>query len=104
MLTKIYKAGEEFTQPIPYTHYVVDLKDRDGKRHRIKCIEVPYITSIQLKPDYSKVQDMFPCIPEGSFDMPSTEIQTFKIFITGLCIHCGFKVKEIIGVVTHVIK
>ena len=53
---------------------MVDLKDLDGKRHRIKCIEVPYITAIQLKPDYSKVRDMFPCIPEGSFDMPSTEI------------------------------
>ena len=74
MLTKICKTGKEFTQPIPYTHYVVDLKDREEKRHRIKCIEVPYITLIQLKPDYSKVQDMFPCIPEGSFNMPSTKI------------------------------
>ena len=74
MLTKICKAGDEFTRPIPYTHYVVDLKDRDGKRHRVKCIEVPYITSVQEKPDFSKVQEMFPCIPVGSLNRPNTEI------------------------------
>ena len=74
MLTTICMAGDQISRPVPYRHHVVNLKDRNRKRHRVKCIEVPYITSVQEKPDFSKVQEMFPCIPVGTLNRPNTEI------------------------------
>ena len=53
--TKVFKAGEEKTQPMPYRHHVIELKDREGKAYKIKCIEVPFITSIEKQPNLEKI-------------------------------------------------
>ena len=47
MLTMILKAGEEIAQPVPHKHNVIVLEDQDGKKHKVKCIEVLFITSVQ---------------------------------------------------------
>ena len=74
MLTTIFKAGDEIAQPVPYKHHVIDLEDRDGKKHKVKCLEVPFITSVQEQPDFSKVQEIFPCIPVGSLNRPNKNV------------------------------
>ena len=34
----------------------------------IKCIEVPHIASVEVRPDFEKVQKLFPSIPLGSLN------------------------------------
>ena len=53
MLTVICREGDKMSRPLPYTHHVLSLKDQFGKRHTVKCIEVPYTMSIQRTPDFS---------------------------------------------------
>ena len=53
---------------------MVTLKDQYGKSHRIKCIEVPHIASIEERPNFEKVQKLFPSIPLGSLNRPDVPI------------------------------
>ena len=55
-------------------HHVVTLKDQYRKSHMIKCIEVPHIASLEERPDYQKVQKLFPCIPLSSLNRPDVLI------------------------------
>ena len=57
-----------------HIHHEVDLEDRDGKKHRVKCIEVQFITSVQEQPNLSKVHELFPSIPKGSLNRPNMEV------------------------------
>ena len=74
MLTTIFKAGDEIAQPVLHKHHVINLKDRDGKKHKVKCIEVPFITSVQEQPNLSKIQELFPSIPVASLNRPNMEV------------------------------
>ena len=74
MLTMVLKAGEEVAQPVPHKHHVIDLEDQDGKKHKIKCIKVPFITKIQDLPNLKKIYKMFPSIPKGCLRMPNMEV------------------------------
>ena len=74
MFTMIFKGGEEIAQPVPHKHHVIDLEDRDGKKHKVKCIEVPFITSVQEQPNFSKIHQLFPSIPIGSLNRPNMEV------------------------------
>ena len=53
---------------------MVTLKDQYGKSHRIKCIEVPHIASVEERPDFEKVQKLFPSIPLSSLNRPDVPI------------------------------
>ena len=55
MLTKILRAGEEVARPELYKHVMVKLKGRDGKMYKVRCIEVPFITSVEEQPNHEKI-------------------------------------------------
>ena len=74
MLISICKVGEQTIQPVLYAHHVVTLKDQYGKSHGIKYIEVPHIASVEERPDFEKVQKLFPCIPLGLLDRPNVPV------------------------------
>ena len=72
--TKFFKAGEEEARPVPYKHHVIELKDREGKAYKIKCIEVPFITSVEKRPNLEKILHLFPSLPKDSFRRPIKEV------------------------------
>ena len=53
---------------------MIDLKDRDGRVYKIKCIEVPFITSVQEQPHLNKIQQLFPSLPKSSLKRPNMEV------------------------------
>ena len=64
-LTKVLKTCNRTTQAESCIHHEVILQDRQGKKHKIKCIKVPFITETQIQPNLEKVYDLFPSIPRG---------------------------------------
>ena len=60
-LTTVLKACNKTTQAESCIHHEVTLQDRQGKKHKIKCIEVPFITETQIQPNLEKV--MIPFLP-----------------------------------------
>ena len=73
-LTKIFKAGDKIARPVPRKHHMIELKDRDGKVYKVKCIEVPFITSVQEQPNLERIQHLFPGLPKGAFKRPNMEV------------------------------
>ena len=53
---------------------MIDLEDRGGKKHKVKCIEVLFITSVQEQPNLSKIHELFLSIPVGSLNRPNMEL------------------------------
>ena len=64
-LTTVLKACDKVSQAISHVHHEVKLEDHQGKKYRINCIEVPFITEIQDLPNLKKIYEMFPSIPKG---------------------------------------
>ena len=50
-LTTVLKACDKVSQAVSHIHHEVELKDHQGKKYRINCIEVPFITKIQDLPN-----------------------------------------------------
>ena len=73
-LTKILKAGDRIVCPVPYKHHMIELKDRDGKVYKVRCIEVPFITSVQGQQNLERIQQLFPSLPKGSLKRPNMEV------------------------------
>ena len=48
--------------------------DQHGGKHRVRCIEVPFITEPQDQPDLSKVYELFPSLPRGCLNRPNAEV------------------------------
>ena len=57
-----------------HIHHEVDLEDCNGRKYRVKCIEVPFITEVQDQPNLKKVYKLFPSIPKGSLKRPNMEV------------------------------
>ena len=47
--------------------------DRE-KKHKIKCIEVPFITKTQIQPNLKKVYNLFPSVPCSCLRHPNMEV------------------------------
>ena len=73
-LTTVLKACDKVGQAISHIHHEVDLKDRQGKKYRVNCIKVPFITKIQDLPNLKKIYEMFPSIPKGCLKRPNMEV------------------------------
>ena len=73
-LTKILKAGEEAARPVTYKHHTIELNGINGKVYKLRCIEVPFITSVQEQPNLEGVQNLFPSLPKGSIKRPNMEV------------------------------
>ena len=73
-LTTVLKACDKVGESILRIHHEIDLVDCYGKKHRVRCIEVPFITEPQDKLDLSKVYELFPFLPRGCLDRPNTEV------------------------------
>ena len=73
-LTEVLKACDKTTQAESCIHHEVILRDRQGTKHKIKCIEVPFITETQIQPNLEKVYDLFPSIPRGCLRGPNMEV------------------------------
>ena len=43
-LTTVLKACDKVGQALSHIHHEVDLEDCQGKKYRVNCIEVPFIT------------------------------------------------------------
>ena len=63
--TTVLKACDKDTRVEFCIHHEVTLRDQQGKRYKIKCIEVPFITETPIQPNLEKVYDLFPSIPRG---------------------------------------
>ena len=63
--TTVLKACDKDTQAKFRIHHEVTLRDRQGKKYEIKCIEVPFITKTQIQPNLEKIYDLFPSIPRS---------------------------------------
>ena len=64
-LTTVLKACDRTTQAESCIHHEVILQDRQGTKHKIKCIKVPFINETQIQPNLEKVYDLFPSISRG---------------------------------------
>ena len=73
-LTTITRACERTGQTEPTIHHVLELTDRFGKKHKVRCMQVDYITEPQKQPDYTKVYEMFPHLPHGCLERPDMEV------------------------------
>ena len=74
-LTTVLKACDKVGQAVSHIHHEVDLEDCNGRKHRVKCIEVPFITEVQDQPNLSKVYELFPSIPRGCLNRPNMEVR-----------------------------
>ena len=54
-LTTVLKACDKVGQSVSRIHHEIDLEDWDGRKHKVQCIEVPFITEPQDQPNLSKV-------------------------------------------------
>ena len=63
--TTVLKACDKDMQAEFRIHHEVILQDRQGKKYKIKCIEVPFITETPIQPNLKKVYNLFPSIPRG---------------------------------------
>ena len=73
-LTTVLKACDKVSQAVSHVHHEVELEDRQGKKYKINCIEVPFITEIQALPNLKKIYEMFPSIPKGCLKKPNIEV------------------------------
>ena len=73
-LTTLTRACERTGQTEPTIHHVIELTDRSGVKHRVRCMEVDYVTDPQEQPDYTKVYQMFPHLPHGCLQRPEMEV------------------------------
>ena len=73
-LTTVLKACDKVGQSVSHIHHEIDLEDRDGRKHKVKCIEVPFITEPQDQPNLNKVYELFPSIPRGCLNRPNMEV------------------------------
>ena len=73
-LTTVTRACERTGETEGKIHHTIELKDREGNKHKVKCMEVGFITEPQQQPDYSKVYQMFPHIPHGCLERPDMEV------------------------------
>ena len=73
-LTTVLKACDRVGQSESRIHHDVILQDRHGVKHKIRCIEVPFITETQVQPSLDKVYKLFPSIPRGYLQCPNTEV------------------------------
>ena len=73
-LTTVSKACDREGKTQARTHHQVELVDRFGKKHKIHCIEVPFITEPQPQPDYKEVHRLFPHLPKGCLNRPDMEV------------------------------
>ena len=73
-LTTVMKACEKDGETQPMIHHNLKLKDRYGKKHRINCIQVDYITERQDQVDPNVLHSIFPHILKGSLNYPAMDI------------------------------
>ena len=73
-LTTVLKACNKVSQAVSHIHHEVELEDHQGKKYRINCIKVPFITKIQDLPNLKKIYEMFPSIPKGCLKKPNMEV------------------------------
>ena len=69
-LTNVTKACEKDGETQAMIHHILDLKDRNGKKHKIKCIHVDHITDRQEQVNLNIVHKIFPHIPKGALTIP----------------------------------
>ena len=72
--TTVLKACDKDTQAKFRIHHEVTLQDQQGKKYKIKCIKVPFITETPIQPNLEKVYNLFPSIPSGCLRRPNMEV------------------------------
>ena len=70
-LTTVLKPCDKDTQAESCVHHEVKLQDWQGKKHKIKCIKVPFITKTPIQPNLEKVYKLFLSISVVVFDIPT---------------------------------
>ena len=74
-ITTVTKACETQGQTQIKIHHIIELTDRMGMKHRVRCIEVDFIIEPQGQPDYEEIYKLFPHLPKGCLQRPQAEVR-----------------------------
>ena len=73
-MTSLYRACDHDVQPALCIHCDVSMRDRSGRTHVIRIIEVDHICDLQRLPILEKNHKRFQWLPPGCLDRPKTPI------------------------------